>query len=279
MASSGYYMSRPATAPASTVHRFDTSGVMARPAGIAGLFAASGGGAGSSFSYGSTLTKSIGKQEHALRRHSPYSVVINTGWTPVEASVCPTAAMTGAGVVSAGSIDNTYTPQPLMNAWGKAREMARNEIKKPPRKQSTDLLIVAKGGQMPAPAQGIMDMGSVRPSYSKMIPLFHPIDPQRCEAGFVRSPNIIPGAQPPPVSPWNPKANFPTLPADWKLHKLYYDQTSAHNSRIPVNKVIRAEPVMPPAVQQRFLATAAGMPGGLALIPAQVTMARPQTAA
>jgi hypothetical protein len=43
--------------------------------------------------------------------------------------------------------------------------------------------------------------------------------------------------------------------------------------------VIRAEPVMPPAVQQRFLATAAGMPGGLALIPAQVTMARPQTAA
>jgi len=262
---SGYYVSRPATAPMPSTHRFDTSGVMARPSGVAGLFAPSGGSAAGGFTYGVALSKAIGVKEHALRRHSPYAVVTSTGWAPVEASVCPTAAMTGAGVVSAGSIDNTYVPAPLMNAWGKARERSKNEITKPPRKQASDLLVVAKGGQMPAPAMTEADMGSVRPKYSKTIPLFHPIDPLRSESGFVRSPNIIPGAGPPPVSPYVQSATYPTVPPDHKLRKLSYDQNFASSLRIPVSRVVRSSAVVPPSPQAKFLGTAAGLPGGLSL--------------
>jgi len=267
---------RPTTAPASSTYRTDRVGINARTAGIPGILAPTRSGQAGSFTYGVEVAKATGLKRHALQTHSPYAVVTATGWEPVEASVCPThAGAVGAGVVSAGSIDNTYMPAPLMNAWGKAREMCVREIKKPPRKQATDLLIVAKGGRMPAPAQTEKDMGSVRPAYSKTIPLFHGIDPMRVDSGFLRGPNTIPGSQPPPKSPYNPSASFQQVPPDHKLRKLYYDQTAAANLRIPVARVVRAQPVMPPAQQQRYLATPAGMPGGLALGAAK----RPATAA
>ena len=206
--------------------RFDTSGIMARPAGVAGLMASSGSGSAGSFSYGQALDKSTALSLHALRLASPYADVTPTGWAPREPLVQPTFIDTGAGVVSAGSIDNTYTPQPLKNKWGKARELATNEIRSYPKKQASDLLIEAKGGHCPPPPMGVHEMGSVRPMYSRTIPLFHPIDPQRCESGFVRSPNIIPGALPPPAAPFNSSTFTPkTVPGDHALRKLAYDQS------------------------------------------------------
>ena len=138
----------------------------------------------------------------------------------LEAKVRPTAAVTGAGVVSAGSIDNTYVPKPLTNRWGKARERFSNEVAPKPHTQATDLLAVSKGAVMPPPAETLKDMPSVRPLYSKTIPLFHPIDPQRQESGFIRGPNIVPGAAPAPQSAMLGVTDTPSVPANHKLMKL-----------------------------------------------------------
>jgi len=238
---------------------------MARPAGVAGLFSRSGMG-GSTFQYGLPLSKASDMSEHALRRHSPYAEVTPTGWLPLEPLTKPSYAVRGAGVVSAGSIDNTYLPQPLCNAWGKAREQATNEISKPPRKQATDLLVTCKGGIMPPGDKTLADMASVRPAYSKTIPLYHPIDPQRCESGFVRSPNIIPGALPPPTSPMVGVGAPKTVPANHALLKLAYDQGMHGTGRIPVARIVNANAERPMTAQPRFQSVPAGLPGGISMI-------------
>ena len=260
---SGFGDTRPATASS-----FATTGIMARPAGVAGFLGSSGAGA-ASFEYTLSLQKGTWNSEHALRRHSPYSIVTPPGWAAKEPAVKPTSGMVGAGVVSAGSIDNSYVPMPLENAWGKAREVSKNERRKPPRKQATDLLCVAKGAHMLPPAQTMRDMDSVRPQYSMMIPLFHPIDPQRNESGFVRSPNIIPGAKPAPVSPMSgyTAASLPQVPPDHALRKLAFDQ-SLKSTTIPVARTVRAGLDRPTTTQARFIKTAAGLPGGLSLMQA-----------
>ena len=124
-----------------------TSGVMARPAGVAGMFGAISADQAKTFTFGVPLRRTTALHEHALMRFSPYAQTALPTWSApgLEASIKPKSSVTGAGVVSAGSIDNTYMPKPLTNAWGKARERARNEIHKHPKTQATDLLLVAKG--------------------------------------------------------------------------------------------------------------------------------------
>ena len=213
-------MSRPQSAPPV----FAKSGVTSRPAGVAGILGSTHkvglSGNADAFVYGISLSKGMKLREHALRRHSQYAVITPNGWMAKEPSVRPTAQTHASGVVSAGSIDNTYVAAPLANRWGKAREKAKNEIQVPPRRQATDLLIAAKGAAMPPPAQGLEDMVSVRPLYSRTIPLFHPIDPQRQESGFIRSPNIIPGALPPPQSALLGAGPTQTIPENHALLKL-----------------------------------------------------------
>eukprot|EP00322_Chrysochromulina_rotalis_P012306 CAMPEP_0115873736 /NCGR_PEP_ID=MMETSP0287-20121206/24154_1 /TAXON_ID=412157 /ORGANISM="Chrysochromulina rotalis, Strain UIO044" /LENGTH=248 /DNA_ID=CAMNT_0003328815 /DNA_START=43 /DNA_END=789 /DNA_ORIENTATION=+ len=248
---------------------------MARSAGVPCLLASSGGDSkGSMFAYGQSLAKGSANREHALRRSNPYAVVTPAGWIPVEASVMPHSGVVGAGVVSAGSIDNTYMAPPLQNGWGKKREFMKNEVRKPPIKQSTDLCVVAKGGIMPPPPMRETDMSTIRPTYSAPIQVFHGVDPMRSDCGFVRGPNIIPGAKPPPQAPWNSSQKYANIPSDWKLRKLAYDQ-AAGGSRIPVSRIIHSTAQKPSSAQQKFLAKAAGMPGGLAIID----QARPMTAA
>lgn len=258
---------RPQSAAPAYSNYNSRSGSMARPAGVPGMFAATLTKK-DSFQYGMSLSTSMALQEHALRRFAPYAQTAVPGWAKpgLEPSIKPKASVTGAGVVSAGSIDNTYVPAPLMNAWGKARERATNEVYKPPHKQASDLLAVSKGAVLPAPGQGESDMASVRPIYSKTIPLFHPIDPQRVESGFVRSPNIIPGAAPPPQSAMMGITDTPTVPPNHKLLKLAYDQSMHGTGRIPVAKIIRANGARPQSAMPRFVTKAAGLPGGLSII-------------
>ena len=253
--------------PQSAPPIFATSGVTSRPAGVAGLFGNTRPG-GSDFTYGISLEKGMKLREHALRRHSPYSVITPDGWSAKEPSVRPTAQSVSAGVVSAGSIDNTYTAKPLANRWGKARERATNEVFVPPHRQATDLLIAAKGAKVPPPAQGLSDMASVRPLYSKTIPLFHPIDPQRQESGFIRSPNIIPGAGPAPQSALLGAPPTPTIPADHALRKLMYDRSNYGKGSVPVTRVVHARLPRPKTAAPVFFSRPAGLPGGLSIIPA-----------
>lgn len=257
---------RPASAP-----QFNRRyGTMAVAAGVPCLYGPSRPGQKATPSYVPTKA-AMSLTEHALKRNAPYAQVASAGWLApgLEAQIKPTAGVTGAGVVSAGSIDNTYLPKPLTNAWGKARERSENEVYKPPRKQATDLLLVAKGASLPLPLQGLSDMASVRPAYSRTIPIFHPIDPLRTEAGFVRGPNIIPGAQPPPQSPMLGISDCPTVPANHKMLKLMYDQSKNGQGRIPVARVVRTQPnVRPMSAAPAFLTRAAGLPGGLSLIKA-----------
>ena len=245
---------------------------MARPAGVAGIFASSGMSTATDWNaslYTHSLRQGTQNRVHALRHHSPYAAVAGPKWIPAEAKVQPTAMAHGAGCVSGGSIDNTYLPQPLTNAWGKARERATNEVYKPPHKQSTDLLIVSKGAKLPPPPQSVADMESVRPIYSMTIPVYHPMDPVRIESGFVRSPNIIPGAMPPPVSPMNEAGDFPGVPSNHALLKLKFDQSMHGVSRIPVSRVVRSEAPRPQSAAPVFFRRAAGLPGGLSIIQAE----------
>jgi len=217
------------------------------------------------FAYGTALGKATDLAEHALRRHSPYSEVSLSGWFAREAQIQPTYAVTAAGVVSAGSIDNTYLPRPLTNGWGKARELSKAEFKKSPKVQATDLLIAAKGGIMPTPVSTLEDLASVRPAYSKTIPFFHPVDPQRFESGFVRSPNVIPGAAPAPTSPLMGMGAIKTVPSNHALLKLAFDQGMHGSGRIPVARVVNADPERPTTAQPRFQSVPAGLPGGISL--------------
>lgn len=186
-----------------------------------------------------------------------------------EPAVHPSWKDTGAGVISAGSIDNTYLPMPLTNAWGKCRELSCKENKPLKHKQATDLLVVSKRYVLPAPAMGISDMTTVRSPYSKPIPLMHPIDPMRTEGGFVRGPNVIPGAQAPPASPLlhtMPPASYGLRGAELKRSKQEYANASA--TRIPVNRaylpITRPQSAYPAA--HKFMHVFAGKPGGLSLV-------------
>jgi len=257
---------RPQSAAPSDTRRY---GQLAIAAGVPGLIGPSRAGESKSpAEFAIPLQKATALQEHALKRFTPYAQKASPGWAPPgkEPAVKPTWAMTGAGVVSAGCIDNTYMPRPLTNAWGKARERAIAEVEKLPHKQASDLLLVSKGARLPGPAQGEADMASVRPLYSKTIPLFHGIDPMRVESGFVRSPNIIPGAAPPPQSAMLGVSDMPEVPANHKLMKLAYDQSLNNMARIPVAKITRVQPQRPQSAAPAFLTRPAGLPGGLSLI-------------
>ena len=242
-------------------------GQMSMPAGVPGMFGQRVSLA--TYDYGAQLSAVMGLQEHALKRYTPYAKTASVGWTAPgkEPSIKPKASQTGAGVVSAGSIDNTYLPKPLTNAWGKARERFENEIEKAPHKQATDLLTVAKGAHMPMPRHTMSDMTSVRPLYSKTIPGFHMIDPLRVDSGFIRGPNIIPGAAPPPQSAMIGVRDTPTVPPNHRDLKIAFDQ-SMDTGRIPVSKVVRGMNVKsrPNSAAPMFLTKPAGLPGGLSLI-------------
>ena len=256
---------RPQTAPTLP---FAKSGMSARPAGVAGMFGITTGPKDPPISFGSAMPKGTALMEHALKLHTAYAEVTPSGWLPKEPAIRPSALVTGAGVVSAGSIDNTYLPKPLNNGWGKAWERATNELGPKVHKQATDLLIVAKGAVMPPPSQGLSEMNSVRSVYSKTIPLFHPIDPQRQESGFVRPPNIVPGSQPPPISPMFGVEGVQCVPADHKLRKLAFDQSMHGTGRIPVMRVVRNTLPRPATAAPTFLTRAAGLSGGLSLTAA-----------
>jgi len=234
---------------------------MARPAGVAGIMASGPISITSAFT-GKAIEKGTCGFEHALRRHAPYAEVAPPAWHAREAAVHPNQSNPAAGVVSAGSIDNTYLPSPLQNSWGKARELARREVPSTlGLSQATDLLVTSKGGQMPPPYMGVQDMNSVRDPYSKTIPLFHPIEPQRTESGFIRPPNIIPGARPAPVSALRGTPAF-ELPNSWVLKKMEYDKTALGISKIPVSRVVNLSPPAPSDTQPQFLSMPAGLPGG-----------------
>ena len=196
---------------------FQQVGGMARPAGVPGGLGSSNL---ASDYYGKSLVKGTDRGLHALATASPYAERAEPGWAPKEPTVRPTWADKGAGVVSAGCIDNTYMPAPLKNKWGKCREMTRNEVVVLPHKQATDLLAVTLGTQMPLPKQEVHELANIREKYSAPIPLYHQIDPLRSEGGFVRTPNIIPGALPPPVSPLHTAPPVTMIPDDWKQRKL-----------------------------------------------------------
>jgi len=196
---------------------FQQVGGMARPAGVPGGLGSSN--LGSEY-YGKSLVKGTDRGQHALATASPYAERAEPGWAPKEPTVRPSWSDRGAGTVSAGCIDNTYMPAPLKNKWGKAREMSSTEVVVLPHKQATDLLAVTLGTVMPLPKQTVEEITAIREKYSKTIPVYHPIDPMRSEAGFVRGPNIIPGAAPPPESPLHTAPPIQMVPADWKLRKI-----------------------------------------------------------
>ena len=214
---------------ASLEKEFQQVGTMARPAGCPGGLGSSN--LGSDY-YGKSLVKGTDRGQHALATASPYAERAEPGWSPKEPTVRPSWSDRGAGTVSAGCIDNTYMPAPLKNKWGKQREMSKLEVVVLPHKQATDLLAVALGTVMPLPEQVIEELDAVREKYSKTIPLFHQIDPMRSEAGFVRGPNIIPGAKPPPESPLHAAPPVQMVPADWKLRKLECATSPHHHQHI-----------------------------------------------
>ena len=279
-------MAPSSTKPNSAVCDFSTCGTMARPAGVPGMYGAPVGF--STFPFGTTMPKGGTLEKHALQTHSPYPDHSVKGWQAPgrEANIKPTATMTGAGVVSGGSIDNTYLPKPLQNAWGKKRERMKNEVFKPPHKQCSDLIIVSKGAPagviivdgreekigFSAPKQTIEDIAAVRPTYSRTIPVYHPLDPVRIESGFIRPPNLIPGAKPAPGPP--AVEEQPGLGATHHTQKLAYDQTmngigGGRQGRIPVSRVVKANEQMKPQGAYPlpiFVTKPAGLPGGLSLI-------------
>jgi len=248
-----------------TNNMFATVGTMARPAGVAGMMASDKKTAPSAVYHGQQLSKGVLNDRHALRVASPYAEATPGNWWAREPKVHPNQKYKAAGVVSSGSIDNTYLPAPLRNQWGKARELSRKEVEVPPHKQCTDLLIVSKGGMVPPPGQTVEEMNTVRQAYSKCIPLLHTMDPQRFDSGFVREPNVIPGAKPPPR--FFAPQGLPAPGPDWRLQKLKYDQTAA-NPRINVSRVVRSgqEKRRPGSAPPKFMTQSAGLPGGLSLV-------------
>ena len=92
----------------------------------------------------------------------------------------------------------------------------------------------------------------VRDPYSKTIPLFHAIDPLRLDCGFVRGPNTIPGAHPPPSSPMR-GFSAGELPASWVLDKFRFDRTALGISKLPVSRVLNDLAPRPSTVQPMFL--------------------------
>lgn len=239
---------------------------MARPAGVGGVMDVSA----SISTYGKMLAKGADRGAHALQTASPYAERAEPGWAPMEPTVKPSWSDKGAGTVSAGCIDNTYMPAPLKNKWGKQREMSKAEVVVLPHKQATDLLAVTLGTQLPLPEQTVNDIPTVREPYSKTIPLFHPIDPMRAEAGFVRGPNIIPGAKPPPESPLKNAPPVQSIPEDWKMRKLEYENVQRSLGRVPVLKKVTTDADRSAVnTHASFLRMPAGLPGGLSLIPAK----------
>mmetsp|Transcript_5333 Transcript_5333/g.11602 ORF Transcript_5333/g.11602 Transcript_5333/m.11602 type:complete len:257 (-) Transcript_5333:371-1141(-) len=218
--------------------------------------------------FDANTTRSTRSNKHALLEKSPYAEVAPRGWTRREPLTQPTWKTRGAGTISLGSVDNTYLPKPLKNAWGKSRELAQGEQRVMPHKQATDLLVVAKGGRMPAPVATTMP--SVSDPFAATIPMLHSMDPQRLEAGFVRNPNGTTGAAPPPESPMRRRpASAPRLSQEEILErKRRYEQQWTSYSSVPVQKNV-TKMQRPKSAQPHFMRTFAGLPGGLALIQPQ----------
>lgn len=244
-------------------------GTMARPAGVGGIM---GNASSAKEFYGKMLAKGADRGQHALRTASPYAERAEPGWSPKEPEVAPSWGDHGAGTVSAGCIDNTFLPSPLTNKWGKQREMSKAEVVVMPHKQATDLLAVTLGVQMPLQTMTQDDMTAVREPYSATIPLFHPIDPMRSEAGFIRGPNIIPGAKAPPESPLHNSGEPQPIGDDWKARKLQYENEQRGLGRIPVlKKVTCSDERGAVSTHASFLRNPAGLPGGLSMINTKPT--------
>jgi len=242
---------------------FATVGTCARPAGCAGFLGVTDDG--SAHWYARQMPPHTGHRHHALRQVSPYAEVVPANWAPREPDVRSSWRVTGAGCISKGSIDNAYMPAPLQNAWGKSRELSKRERRQPPHKQATDLLATAMGMQMPPPTATSID--AVSEPYSITIPLMHPIDPQRLDSGFVRSPNVIPGSKPAPKSPLRTAKSAATYPNEVSDRKFRYERSWMDVSNIPVAKVT-TKMTRPSTAQPYHMRKFAGLPGGLALISA-----------
>lgn len=106
--------------------------------------------------------------------------------------------------------------------------------------------------------------------YSPPIPLFKQMDPLRNEGGFVRSPNMIPGAAPPPKSILKSDAwlreSKKSLPSNHRAAKLKYEEYLANASASPVSRTYRNVSARPATAQPRWCRVPAGLPGGLSLI-------------
>tara|TARA_B110001452_G_scaffold226748_1_gene201326 strand:+ start:1688 stop:2899 length:1212 start_codon:yes stop_codon:yes gene_type:complete len=166
-------------------------GPESQPAGLAGFLGASGNW--STDRMGATPASNIINHKHATLTHTPYAEVASVGWMPKEPMTKPSWADVGAGSVSKGSIDNSYMPKPLSNRWGKSRELQDNEVRTLPHKQCTDLLHVTLGGKA-MPKMTVEQMPSVGEIYAAPFQVAHKVDPIRYEEGWVRVPNIFPGA-------------------------------------------------------------------------------------
>ena len=81
----------------------------------------------------------------------------------------------------------------LSNRWAN-KGLQDNEVRTLPHKQCTDLLHVALGGKE-MPKMTVEEMPSVGEIYAQPFQTAHKVDPIRYEEGWVRVPNIFPGAK------------------------------------------------------------------------------------
>lgn len=181
--------------------------------------------------------------QHALRQCSPFAQAFRPDWQMREANVHSHQSVRASGI---SPINNTYLPAPLKPVWGKARELSPIELQPKPREQVPDLLWSAKCMAQPR-ALTIDEMMPVRPDFSSSIPMFRDkFDPQRLEAGFIRSPNVSRGAAyaPPSPIPFG-QTQSPSATGTFKLDKFSYNMFSKDHhsqtlalgtSRIPVCK-------------------------------------------
>lgn len=277
-----------ATTTAGFVHRV---GPESQPAGLAGLLGASGDW--STERMGATPGSNIINSEHATLTHTPYAEVASVGWTPKEPLTKPSWADVGAGSVSKGSIDNSYMPKPLANRWGKSRELQDNEVRTLPHQQCTDLLHVALGGKE-FKKMTVEEMPSVGEIYAQPFQTAHKVDPIRYEEGWVRVPNIFPGAKGIKDGVMDPAAYQSVLqdpgiaynltqavPPTWRAKKHSSEEaeevlktvplrprTAAHkyNGRVSAQRQgLKVE--RPQFFDYNYLK--AGLPGGLSLVEAE----------
>lgn len=218
---------------------FQTSGVLARPAGLpCGALAAAPG-------FDSRFLASSGSYGDAITRPGkPFgtaAVVAPPGWVPKEASVNPTYKEIPAGMDSV--VDNTMRFRPLAPRYGKTREISPNEISPVQRTLAPDLLATSKGmdTQSLPTVRSPERMCAVLAPYAPNATLFQSkYDPERRTAGFLRSPTSVGGQMYIAEAASQTKmkqhdALAPSADETWRTKKFVFDRT-ANIAHIPVVK-------------------------------------------